>query len=315
MDEQRRMLDELMGKTRNEDPERNKGRNFWDSDVDKFFIAGFSPFCEFRNTKSASWLSDCYRAAFPDRPKLSTLEWEQWSRNEELKAQYDSLPQNEKDKYNYEYDLMLFLDQLIQKCDHRIRAVQEDVKAQNEQVMRSMSQADEQALNVLNKELDELNQKVKEAETLAENGGGFEKLQSLMQEVEPKTREKNEVLRRVELWRQENQRSVCDISGNIILPPGAKHQNIHDHEAGKQFQGWKTARQLLKRLQGQGLKLNRAEGRHSPSQGRGHSGDRERRRGSGRGSRTDRSRSRSATMRDRGRGRDRDRSRDRRRRH
>jgi len=326
MDEQRRLLDELMGKTRNEDPEKNKGRNFWDDDVDKFFIAGFSPFQEFKNTKSATWLSDCYRAAFPDRPKLRSLEWEQWSRNEELKAQYDALPQHERDKYGYEYDLMLLLEHLVQRCDNRIRAVQEDIKAKNEEMMSSMSQADEQALEAVNTELAPLNAKVKEAEALAEKGADFGQLKNLMQQIENKQNEKLEIMRRVEVWRLENQRSVCDISGNVILPPGAtrfqaKHQNIHDHEAGKQYQGWKTARQLLKRLkaQMQDLKPTRSSARRSASRSRvshGEGATEKDKRRSGRSNRgdlaKDRSRSRSANS---SREQHRDRSRDRRRRH
>lgn len=284
MDEQRRLLDELMGKTRNEDPQRNTGRNFWDSDVDKFFLAGFSPFQEFRNTKSAVWLPECYKAAFPDKPRLRTLEWEQWSRNEELREQFQALPQHEKDRYGYEYDLMLLLERLVQRCDHRIRAVHEDIRAQNEQVMNSMSSADEQALTDVNKQLDELNQKVKEAEALAEKGGDVGQLRALISQIETKNQDKSEILRRVDLWRQENQRSVCEISGNVILPPGAKHQNIHDHEAGKQFQGWKAARQLLKRLQGQNLKPpgRTSQRKHSPSaQRRARSREGERHRDSG----------------------------------
>jgi len=312
------MLDELMGKTRNEDPDKNKGRNFWDDDVDKFFLAGFSPFVEFKNTKSATWLQDCYKAAFPDRPKLRSLEWEQWSRNEGLKAQYDALPQSGKDKYGYEYDLMLLLDNLVTKCDLRIRAVEEDIKAKNDEINSTMSQVDEQALDAASEELASLTAKVKEAEAKAEVGDEVGQLQSLVLQMESKQREKTEILRRVDIWRIENQRSVCEISGNVILPPGAKHQNIHDHEAGKQYQGWKTARQLLKRLKAQDPPPPRSSGRRPSSVGRAlHGDDRERgRRAGGRRSRTEpreRSRSRSAaSSRERQR---KDRSRDRRRKH
>merc|ERR1712039_357445 len=143
----------LMGKTRNEDGEKNTGRNFWDKDVDKFYLAGFSPFDEFRNTKSANWVIDSYKAAFPSRPKLQHLEWEQWSRNVDLKAQYDALSQKEREEYGYEYDLMLLLEEMIQKCDHRIRTQKEDIKVQNEKVMKSMSRGDEEALDSKIKEL------------------------------------------------------------------------------------------------------------------------------------------------------------------
>jgi len=224
MDEQRRMLDELMGKTRNEDGEKNTGRNFWDDDVDKFYLAGFSPFEEFRNTKSANWVADSYKAAFPSRPKLHHLEWEQWSRNDGLKAQYDALSKKEQAEFGYEYDLMLLL---------------------------------EEALDSKTEELTKLKDQVKEAEGQAERGGNFEQLQSLMLQVEARTKERDDILKRIDIWRDENQRAVCEISGNVILPPGTRVQSIHDHEAGKQFQGWKNARQLLKELRSKGLRPGR----------------------------------------------------------
>jgi len=259
MDAQRRMLDELMGKTRNEEGEKNTGRNFWDNDVDKFYLAGFSPFDEFRNTKSANWVADSYKVAFPGRPKLQHLEWDQWSRNEGLKAQYNALPQKERDAYGYEYDLMLLLEELIQKCDHRIRTMKEEVNAQNEKVMKTTTRADEEALDAKVKELTELKDKVKEAESLAERGGNFEQLQSLMSQVDARTKERDDIVKRIEIWRDENQRAVCEISGNVILPPGARVQSIHDHQAGKQFQGWKVARQLLKELKSKGLRPGRKD--------------------------------------------------------
>mmetsp|Transcript_83852 Transcript_83852/g.211173 ORF Transcript_83852/g.211173 Transcript_83852/m.211173 type:complete len:338 (-) Transcript_83852:159-1172(-) len=257
MDEQRRMLDELMGKTRNEDGEKNTGRNFWDDDVDKFYLAGFSPFEEFRNTKSANWVADSYKAAFPSRPKLHHLEWEQWSRNDGLKAQYDALSKKEQAEFGYEYDLMLLLEEMIQKCDHRIRTMKEEIKIQNERVATSMSRADEEALDSKTEELTKLKDQVKEAEGQAERGGNFEQLQSLMLQVEARTKERDDILKRIDIWRDENQRAVCEISGNVILPPGTRVQSIHDHEAGKQFQGWKNARQLLKELRSKGLRPGR----------------------------------------------------------
>lgn len=301
MDEQRRMLDELMGKARNEDGEKNKGRNFWDVDVDKFYLAGFSPFEEFRNTKSFTWVAEAYRVAFPRRPKLRHLEWEQWSRNEGLKAQYDALSHDERNKYGYDHDLMVFLEELVQKCEHRIRAVQEEVKEQNDKIMKTMPRTDEEAIKAVNSELEELEQKVKEGEAQAENGQNLEQLKELMQEMDQKTKDKAEILRRVEIWREESQRAVCDISGNIKLPPGARHQSIHDHEAGKQYQGWRAARQLLKEMKARNLKPGRAQ-RNGEDPGKA-----ERRARSGSAAR-DRDRDRDRDRRDRDRDRKRERS-------
>ncbi len=54
MDEQRRLLDELMGQERNleEQHKRHHVRHFSDADICKFYIAGVSPYNLFKNTKS-----------------------------------------------------------------------------------------------------------------------------------------------------------------------------------------------------------------------------------------------------------------------
>lgn len=356
MDEARRLLDELMGKTRNTEGQQNKGRHFSDADVDKFFLAGFSPWQEFKNTKSALWLPDCYRLAFPNRPRLKALEWEQWSRNEDLKAQYDEISQSEKDKYGFEYDLMIFLQELVSKCDARIRVVHEEVKQKNLQMQTGgISPTDQTLLTTIAKDIDEIMSKLEEAN---DTGSDADLLKALMCLLDQKKKEKEECHRRIEIWREENQRAVCEISGNVILAPrlwstmkgthdqpGIKTQNIHDHEAGKQYQGWKMARELLVELRTKGLQpaskvgrrsASRSRGRGSRSRGRGRrdrsrSGKRDRSRSGRRdrsrsaakrdrdrgGERRERSRSRSAANRDRdrsGRDRERERSRDRRRR-
>merc|ERR1740121_1766261 len=177
-----------MGKCRNEDGEKNKGRHFSDDDVDKFYLAGFSPFEEFRNTKSSSWLGDCYRAAFPKRAPASAMDWDQWSRNDDLVAQFQALPQEEREKYGYEHDLMCLLEALVDRCDHRIRVVQEELKAQNAKINSSMNRSEEQELDKVNKELEELTQKVSDVGKKAERevAGSHDELQSLMKQQDAK---------------------------------------------------------------------------------------------------------------------------------
>merc|ERR1719469_496004 len=75
-----------------------------------------------------------------------------------------------------------------------------------------------------------------------------------MAQVDAKAKEKDEIMKHVDLWRSEGQRAVCEISGNVILPPEGKdqrdqNQNIHNHEEGKSFQSWKAARDVFKDLQ------------------------------------------------------------------
>jgi hypothetical protein len=53
MDEQRRLLDELMGQERNlnEGEKKNRVRHFTDSNLCKYHLAGLSPYSLFKNTK------------------------------------------------------------------------------------------------------------------------------------------------------------------------------------------------------------------------------------------------------------------------
>jgi hypothetical protein len=81
------MLDQLMGPERNValDKRTNRKRHHTDADQCKFFIAGLSPVNAFKNTKSAD---DIYRI-LGDYDKRC---------DEDVKAEYDQLSQEEKDK-------------------------------------------------------------------------------------------------------------------------------------------------------------------------------------------------------------------------
>lgn len=53
MDEQRKLLDELMGQERNlnEGDKKHRVRHFTDSNLCKYHLAGLSPYSLFKNTK------------------------------------------------------------------------------------------------------------------------------------------------------------------------------------------------------------------------------------------------------------------------
>lgn len=57
MDEQRALMDQLMGANRDLPPEEaaKRKRNFWDSDIDKYFLCGLCPALVFKNTKSETF--------------------------------------------------------------------------------------------------------------------------------------------------------------------------------------------------------------------------------------------------------------------
>lgn len=110
MDDQRALLDQLMGRTRDlpDDEKAAKRRKFYDKDVCKFYLAGLSPYSLFRNSKSASFL-DNYGNSYTKEE------------DEDCKVEYDALPQDMKDKYGYDYQLFDFLTDLLRKCDQKVQ--------------------------------------------------------------------------------------------------------------------------------------------------------------------------------------------------
>ena len=110
-------MDELMGKERDleEHVKTNKVRHFTDDDVCKYYLAGVSPYALFKNTKSDM---GAYEKEFDD----------------ECKAAFEALPQSEKDKYGYEYDLMIFLDTLVSGCDQKVQRHMSRIKQEHDQV-------------------------------------------------------------------------------------------------------------------------------------------------------------------------------------
>ena len=129
MDEQRRLMDELMGAERDvEDHKKeHKKRHFSDPgiesifscsfqkyltvlpfmplfvDVCKHYLCGVSPYALFKNTKSD--MGD-YDKEFDD----------------DCAAEWRRLPQEEKDRYGYEHDLLVLLERLVGQCERRVRS-------------------------------------------------------------------------------------------------------------------------------------------------------------------------------------------------
>ena len=111
----RAMLDEMMGPERNVDLDKvtGKKRHFLDANVDKLYIAGCSPYFLFRaQPKNEGYLRD------PDK-------WAKLTCDDTLKPEYDALSQEEKDNLGYEWEMYNLLEDLIAKCDLRIKRAAE----------------------------------------------------------------------------------------------------------------------------------------------------------------------------------------------
>merc|ERR1719446_286535 len=92
---------------------------FDDPEVDTGFLCGCSAYELLKGTKSET---------MPQLDRGGFLK----DRSESLKARWDELPQEEKDKYGFEYDLMQFLQTLVDEQDRRIAKAKERYEANND---------------------------------------------------------------------------------------------------------------------------------------------------------------------------------------
>lgn len=95
------MLDALMGRDRNELPSERQEFHFSDADVCKHYLVGLCPSTLFTNTKSD--LGPC-----PNR------------HDDAMKSQWDALSDEERAKYPYEADLVLYAQDIVATFDRQI---------------------------------------------------------------------------------------------------------------------------------------------------------------------------------------------------
>ncbi|CAM9837668.1 unnamed protein product, partial [Laminaria digitata] len=113
MDETRALLDQLMGRERDIPVEKriNRVRRVWDDDICKPYLCGLCPYVDFRNTRSD----------LGEHPPNQ-------EHDAEVKADWDKLSQDDKDKYGYERELMAYLADLVVACDRRVDKNKERLK-------------------------------------------------------------------------------------------------------------------------------------------------------------------------------------------
>lgn len=100
--EQRKILEQLMGAS---STSRHAQLSLTDPKVCRSYIAGTCPHDLFINTKQD--IGPC--------PKVHS---------EGLKAEYDALPERERQRYGFEYDYMRDLQKYIDDCNRRIESAQ-----------------------------------------------------------------------------------------------------------------------------------------------------------------------------------------------
>eukprot|EP00656_Telonema_subtile_P050683 TRINITY_DN6632_c0_g2_i1.p1 TRINITY_DN6632_c0_g2~~TRINITY_DN6632_c0_g2_i1.p1 ORF type:complete len:225 (+),score=47.91 TRINITY_DN6632_c0_g2_i1:174-848(+) len=106
-DNVRAMMDQLMGADRDstqDEKEKNK-RSFDDPEIDTLFLCGLSPYALLSETKSAEFVPGTWKKKIQDMT---------------LRNEWMQLPQEEKDKYGYEYELLQTSQRMVMAMDDRI---------------------------------------------------------------------------------------------------------------------------------------------------------------------------------------------------
>jgi len=281
MDEQRKLLDQLMGLDRDLPPEERTGKTktFSDPEICKHYLCGISPWYAFKNTKSSS---DTCKFLGYDYTKVC---------DDECKAQWDALSQKEKDAYGYEHDLMVLLEKLVAEVDRKIARAHDRIDKEN--APTPLTDDEKRMVEAWIEEMRELDE---EADKAADDRE-VDTCEAAVKRTEAVKKMKSDIERSKY---PDRKLSVCPVSG-IYLSSADSEARRQDHYAGKQYKGWKAIREKLEELKKQNPPP--AKGRRNEAASPKHRGrDRDRSyrrdrgdRGYRRGYRRERSRSRERT--------------------
>jgi RNA-binding protein Luc7-like 2 len=221
MDEQRALLDQLMGKTRDLTEERKKtyrGVSFRDRSVCKNFVCGMCPYTLFVSTKSD--LGTCpYKVCGDDNSDALAC-----------RDEYNSLSLEEKEDLDYEYDLMCELEDLIRKCDRKIAANMKKMEHENETSTGRIEQ-----LAKLQTEAIEHSNKCE----VAFKNMNFESAYLALELVESNQKD---IIKLQGIEEGRHHISVCDVCGNYVNLRDTDDR-MRSHFEGKQYVGWKAIRE------------------------------------------------------------------------
>ena len=257
MDEQRKLLDQLMGLDRDLPPDQRTGKKkrFTDPEICKHYLCGISPWYAFKNTRS---FGDVYRH-LGEYDKVC---------DDECKRQWEELPQREKDGYGYEHDLMVLLERLVQESDRRIQRGTERIEKEN--APTPLTEEERAKVERWAEDLRELSDRADEAAEAVE-----------VDACESATR-KILVLKRMrdDLQRSkypDRVHSVCPVSG-VLMCSADGDARLQEHIQGKQYKGWKAIREKLAELKGRNPPPAKGRQDRRGERDGGPRGDRSRRR-------------------------------------
>ncbi|XP_076459562.1 luc7-like protein 3 [Babylonia areolata] len=224
------LLDELMGRSRNCDPNEKPPELHWEDDlVCKHFLCGFCPSVLFTNTRAD--LGICNKI-----------------HDEALRKQYQESSRFE--KMGYEEEFLQCLQSMISDVEKRIRRGHQRLALSNSQATLNGG-----ALTQREEKIDMLTEKINELITQAEelgNEGKVEEAQGVMklcdQLKEERTQIQNQPIK--DDTPQMKQMEVCEVCGAFLIVDDAP-QRQDEHLTGKQHAGYARVRDEIEKRKNQ----------------------------------------------------------------
>lgn len=225
MDETRRLLDSLMGPSRDKDMKEQKRSDGWkERNVCKRYMVGFCPNMPgednwFKNTRRA--IGSCTKI-----------------HSEALKLQFEQHPDKEKYQADYEKDFLSYLEGLVHEADQWISREKKNVKPAGVE-----TRIPPKLKETIERMKEQAEDKMQKAEDLAESGDvagskrSVEESSQLKQDIE-----EIRATHTVEVAAEE----VCDICG-VRCQPG-EAADFQAHLDGKLHEGYTRIREKVKEL-------------------------------------------------------------------
>mmetsp|Transcript_40595 Transcript_40595/g.116232 ORF Transcript_40595/g.116232 Transcript_40595/m.116232 type:complete len:361 (-) Transcript_40595:8-1090(-) len=265
MDEMRKMLDSLMGQSRDaslDEAKKNKGKNFTAPNVCKFHLLGFCPQNELGNSKLTTKrnLGECTKV-----------------HSDAMKQEYEEHPEKAKFQDEYEKQLLPFLESQVREADawvsrEKANARKGDGKKE-ETTVSSMPVAVKEQVAQLTADM---NKMMAAAEELAEKGdiGGSKFKVVLADEIKKKVTEIEEQYPSYTVTLKEEW--VCDICGTRTEAVTEQNETrFAAHFTGKVHQGYAKIREWVKILREKQRKEDGGRREGSRDRDRRRSRDRE----------------------------------------
>jgi len=231
MNNQRALLDKLMGSDRNmnekqrkENRRKRRFKRWYDDNICPYYLCGLCPFSLFFNTKCD--LGEC-------------------SFEHDDDAFYDFSTQSAATKRPVERMALKFYKQLLKRVDWWIRQTRRKIELQEELIEDEEKM--EERKKLINSEIttceENIKKKEQEIERLGENGQ-IERAQSLLAETEL-IKDRVKKLKESQVERSTN--VACEICGGQIYTGQSSREDLHID--GKRHQGFLKIRQKIKMMQ------------------------------------------------------------------